>query len=128
MRPLVHTDSAPAVPLTEATAGAGLIFTSGQLPRRPDGTVPDGFGEQVTQTLDNLESVLSRAGSSFAGLLKVTVYLDSLDDFDEYNKIYRERLQPLGFPARTTVEVSRFRGACRIEMDAIAIPVSPSTS
>lgn len=121
-RTLNPMTSAVALPMAETTEAAGLIFTSGQLPRRADGSVAEDFGEQVTQVLDNLEAALMRAGSSLAGLLKITVYLASLDDFDRYNAIYRERLEPAGFPARTTVEVCRFRDASRLEIDAIAVP------
>lgn len=116
------------LPMADSTEAAGLIFTSGQLPRRANGTVAEDFDEQVTQVLDNLEATLNRAGSSFAGLLKVNVYLANLDDFERYNKIYTARLESSGFPARTTVEVSRFRDASRLEIDAIAVRVPYSVA
>lgn len=123
MRNLVNHNSGTSQPYADLAIAGGLIFTSGQIPTAHDGTTPEAFGDQVTQTLANLEQTLQLAGSGLNNLLKVTVYLASLDDFAEYNKIYIDKLKDTGLPARTTVEVSRFRGTKRIELEAIATAV-----
>ncbi|WP_427008646.1 RidA family protein [Pseudarthrobacter sp. H2] len=120
MRNLVNHNST-SQPYADLAIGGGLIFTSGQIPTSADGTTPEAFADQVTQTLSNLEQTLQLAGAGLNDLLKVTVYLASLDDFDEYNKIYTAKLGDTGLPTRTTVEVSRFRGSKRIELEAVAV-------
>lgn len=125
MRNLVNHNSSTSQPYADLATGGGLIFTSGQIPTSADGTTPEAFADQVTQTLANLEQTLQLAGAGLKDLLKVTVYLASLDDFDEYNKIYTAKLADVGLPARTTVEVSRFRGTKRIELEAVA--AAPAT-
>lgn len=120
MRKLITHGEPNSQPYADIAIGGGLIFTSGQIPISDDGTVPVDFGEQVSQVLSNLEMTLQNAGSDLDNILKITVYLDSLDDFDVYNRIYVEKLSAHGLPPRTTVEVSRFRGSKRIELDAVA--------
>lgn len=113
------TDTQPLY--SSATVGGGLIFTSGQIPGGPDGTVPTSMTEQAGQVFDSLEKALADQGGTLADVLQVTVFLGNIvDDFDDYNAVYRQRLLPHATPARTTVEVSRFRGDKRIELHAIA--------
>lgn len=121
MRNLANHTSGTNQPYADVATGGGFIFTSGQIPTSADGTTPEDFGEQVRQTLENLEQTLKLAGADLNDLLKVTVYLASMEDFDEYNRIYIDKLRDPGFPARTTVEVSRFRGTKRIELEAVAL-------
>ncbi|MBX7443387.1 MULTISPECIES: RidA family protein [unclassified Arthrobacter] len=121
MRNLVNHNSENSQPYADVAIGGGLIFTSGQIPTSADGTTPEAFGDQVKQTLENLEQTLKLAGAGLGDLLKVTVYLASLDDFAEYNRIYTDKLTHAGLPTRTTVEVSRFRGTKRIELEAVAV-------
>lgn len=126
MRKLITHGDPNTQPYADIAIGGGLIFTSGQIPISDDGTVPADFGDQVSQVLSNLEATLQKVGSNLDSVLKITVYLDSLDDFDIYNRIYIEKLSTHGLPPRTTVEVSRFRGTKRIELDAVAVAPSDS--
>jgi 2-iminobutanoate/2-iminopropanoate deaminase len=70
--------------------------------------------------LDNLELALERAGAGLETLLKVNGYLASLDDFETYNRVYVARIGPHGLPPRTTVEVARFPGHMKVEIEAVA--------
>ena len=97
-----------------------LVWTSGQVPAREDGTIPEDFAEQVRLTLVNLEATLRHCGASLSTLLKVNTYLASLDDFEEYNRVYIERLGPHGLPPRSTVEIVRFPPPMRIELEVVA--------
>lgn len=126
MRTLIDTvQQKTPRPYADASVGAGLIFTSGHLPTAEDGSTPQSFTEQVLLTLENLQNTLEAAGAGMDDVLRMTVYLASMDDFDEYNRIYASKLGP-DFPARTTIEVSRFRGEKKIEVDAIALaPQAP---
>lgn len=114
-----HADGVARSYAASASHG-GVVWACGQVPRRADGTVPDAIEEQVEVALDNLEAVLTEAGSSLANLLKVTVFLADLGEFDAYDAAYCARLTGGPLPPRTTVQVSRFRGEKRIEIDAIA--------
>lgn len=105
---------------TASAIHGGVVWACGQVPRRPDGSVPESIEDQVVVALDNLEAVLVQAGSSLADLLKVTVFLADLDEFDAYDAAYCTRLGDGPLPPRTTVEVARFRGDKRIEIDAVA--------
>ncbi len=96
------------------------MWACGQIPANDQGFVPETIADQVTVALDNLEHVLTAAGASLSSLLKVTVFLADLDEFDEYNDAYLRRLVGHPLPPRTTVQVARFRGAKRIEIDAVA--------
>ncbi len=93
---------------------------AGQIPTTADGRTPTAIGDQVRVALDNLEATLHTAGGGLHTLLKATVYLADLSEFDEYNTAYLARLDGIPLPPRTTVEVARFRGDKRIEIDGIA--------
>jgi 2-iminobutanoate/2-iminopropanoate deaminase len=114
-----HADGTPRSYTASAVFG-GVVWACGQVPRRQDGSIPETIGEQVAATVDNLEAVLVQAGSSLAHVLKLTVFLADLDEFDEYDAAYRARLSGVTLPPRTTVQVARFRGEKRIEIDAVA--------
>lgn len=107
-------------PYSASAAIGGIIYLCGQIPAREDGTVPADIAEQVIQAFDNLEAALKEAGSSLSHLLKLTVFLADLNEFDEYNAAYLTRLSGHPLPPRTTVQVARFRGEKRLEIDAIA--------
>jgi 2-iminobutanoate/2-iminopropanoate deaminase len=111
----------PDLPLVPGVVSGNLVFVSGQVPLRPDGTWVDGpIEEQVSCILDNLEAVLSESGSSLANLCRVNVYLTHLEDFARFNAAYRARLAEHGFPARTTLVTALVtRPGLRIEIDAI---------
>ena len=97
-----------------------IIFVCGQVPTRADGSTPADIAGQVAQAFDNLESALLAAHSDLSSLLKLTVYLADLDEFDDYNAAYLTRLSGHPLPPRTTVQVAGFRGEKRIEIDAVA--------
>ena len=113
------TDGKPR-PYSVSAAAHGIIYLCGQIPARDDGSVPDDIAGQVAQTFDNLEAALKQAGSGLSHLLKLTVFLGDLDEFDDYNAAYLTRLSGHPLPPRTTVQVARFRGEKRIEIDAVA--------
>jgi 2-iminobutanoate/2-iminopropanoate deaminase len=117
-----HADGLARSYTASATHG-GVVWACGQVPRRADGTVPHSIEEQVRVAIDNLEAVLRDAGASLATILKVTVFLADLDEFDAYDAAYRACLNGGPLPPRTTVQVARFRGEKRIEIDAVAAAV-----
>ncbi|MFC0448053.1 RidA family protein [Rhodococcus jostii] len=119
-RELVPHPAGTARPYARAAVFADTIWACGQIPTTADGQTPTAIGDQVRVALDNLEATLQASGGGLHTLLKATVYLADLSEFDEYNDAYLERLEGIPLPPRTTVEVARFRGDKRIEIDGIA--------
>jgi 2-iminobutanoate/2-iminopropanoate deaminase len=122
----VRTEAAPApfqgAPYSQAIRAGGLVFVSGQLALRPGSheLVGDGIGEQTEQVFANLRAILEEAGSGLDRLVKTTVYLTSLEDFQGMNDIYRQHVGDVP-PARATVEVSGLPSGALVEIEAIAL-------
>jgi 2-iminobutanoate/2-iminopropanoate deaminase len=124
MLKIISTTEAPQAigPYSQAIAANGLVFVSGQIPINPKnneilrGTVT----EQTDQILRNLQSILKEAGTTLEKVVKTTVYLNSMNDFDEMNKKYAEYFSSTK-PARATIEVGRLPKDVSVEIDAVAI-------
>jgi 2-iminobutanoate/2-iminopropanoate deaminase len=101
--------------------GERSLFLSGQTPIDPaTGTLVEGdVTVQTTRALMNLSAVLTAAGGSFADVVKVNVYLTSMDDFDAVNSVYASVFEA-PYPARTTVAVAGLPLGARIEIEATA--------
>ena len=99
-----------------------IIFTSGQIPLCPlnNKVISNSFDKQVIQVLANIESVLLAANSNKNKIIKLTVYLTDLDDFDELNKIFKLFFKDSSYPARSVVEVSKLPKNVKIEIDVVA--------
>jgi 2-iminobutanoate/2-iminopropanoate deaminase len=113
---------APAIgPYSAALTVGQLVFLSGQIPLRADGSVVEGgIREQATQVLENMRGLLDAAGADFSKVVKTTIYLADMGDFAAVNEIYAASFaQP--YPARTTVQVARLPRDVRVEIDAIAV-------
>jgi len=123
---VVRTESAPApfqgAPYSQAIAAGGLVFVSGQLSLKPgDKEISAGtIEEQTEQVFANLRAILEAAGSSLDRLVKTTVFLQNLDDFQGMNSVYAKHVgeQP---PARSTVEVAKLPSGALVEIEAIAL-------
>ena len=122
---VVRTEQAPApfqgAPYSQAIKAGGFVFVSGQLGLAPGGSemVAATIGEQTEQVLDNLEAILTEAGSGLDRIVKTTVFLASLADFQGMNEVYARRVgEPP--PARSTIEVAALPSGALIEVDAIA--------
>jgi 2-iminobutanoate/2-iminopropanoate deaminase len=118
------TPDAPAAigPYSQAVRAYGhMLFMSGQIPLRPDGTlVEGGVKAQTEQILANMRAVLESAGLSFANVVKTTVFLTSMDLFAEMNEVYSTAF-PSSPPARSTVAVVGLPKGVDVEIEAIAI-------
>ncbi len=122
----VRTDKAPApfqgAPYSQAIKANGLVFVSGQLGLTPGHSelVGSEIEEQTRQVLDNLEAILIEAGSGLERIVKTTVFLASLDDFQGMNSVYAERVGDVP-PARSTIEVASLPSGALVEIEAIAL-------
>ncbi|MGP5394818.1 RidA family protein [Arthrobacter rhombi] len=115
-------------PYSAAAVFGGVVYACGQVPTLADGSTPATMTDQVAAVFDNLEGVLDQAGASLTSLLKLTVFVADFDEFDEFNEAYLFRLEGYALPPRTTVQVARFRGEKRIEIDAIAAVIGENTA
>lgn len=119
---IIHTDQAPAAvgPYSQAVEAGDFVFASGQIGVNPEtNEVAEGIENQTKQVLDNLKVVLKEAEVDFTDVIKFTIYLDSMDDFETVNEIYGSYLEE-PYPARVCVEVSRLPRDVVVEIDAIA--------
>lgn len=120
----VATPDAPKAigPYSQAVKANGLVYTSGQIALDPaTGNLVEGtFEEQVHRVFRNLEAVLKEAGSSFDRVLKATVYVTDLGNFQTLNTIYAEYFGDHK-PARTTIQASGLPKGGAVEIDLVAL-------
>ncbi|MBC7673990.1 MAG: RidA family protein [Polaromonas sp.] len=124
----VHTDQAPAAigPYSQAVAANGFLFTAGQIALDPaTGQVVLGdVSAQSEQVFRNLAAILSRAGASWADVVKATVFLMDMKDFPHVNEVYARAMGDAR-PARSTVQVSGLPRGVLVEIDLIvALPTA----
>ena len=122
-RAQVHTDAAPAAigPYSQAIRAGGFVFTAGQVGAEPsDGALADGVAAQADRALRNLAAVLAEAGSSFERVVKTTIFLTDMGDFQAVNEVYASHLAP-PYPARSTITVKALPKGALVEIEMIAV-------
>ncbi len=126
-RSVIYTENAPQ-PIGPYSQGILLenpnktLFISGQIPIDPEtGKLVKGeITEQARQAIENLVAVLEAAGATVDDVVKVNVYLEDMNDFGEFNKVYEEYFGR-SKPARAVVQVARLPKDVKIEIEAIAM-------
>lgn len=117
---VVRTEAAPGpfqgAPYSQAIRAGDFVFVSGQLGISAGNTIE----AQTEEVLVNLGAILEEAGSSLDRLVKTTVFLQNLDDFQAMNSVYAKHVGDRP-PARSTVEVARLPSGALIEIEAIAL-------
>lgn len=123
MKQTINTDAAPAAvgAYSQATIDGDVLVTAGQLPLTPAGDLLDDapVAEQTRQCLRNVAAILEAAGSSLDDVLKTTVYLADIEDFEEFNQAYSEFFNE-NPPARSAVAVEAVPKGAAVEIEAIA--------
>ena len=123
MKP-IQTSSAPAAigPYSQATEQQGWVFCSGQIGLDPKSgaLVAGGIEAETRRALENLREVLAQAGLGFHDVVKTTIFLAELGDFDVVNRIYGEHFSA-PYPARSTVQAAALPRKARVEIEAIAM-------
>lgn len=119
---MIHTDNAPAAigPYSQAIDLGEMIFTSGQIPVAPDGSVSSDISEQTMQALLNLKAVVEAGGSNFDKVIKTTVFITDMAQFGDINAVYSEFFKE-PYPARSCVQVAALPKGVSIEIEAIAL-------
>lgn len=122
-RQAIATAHAPAAigPYSQAVCCGDLLFVSGQIPLDPaTGAIVDGdVSAQTAQVMRNIAAILDAAGLGFPNVVKTTVFMKDLGDFDAMNRVYASYVATPP-PARATVEVSRLPRDVRVEIEVIA--------
>lgn len=119
----IETEKAPGAigPYSQAVKVDNLVFTSGALPIDPEtGKFAEGpIAERTHQVLKNLTAVLEAAGAKLEDVVKTTVFLSDIADFQEVNEVYSQYFKS-PFPARSAVQVAKLPLGSDIEIEAVA--------
>ena len=118
----VYTSNAPEAigPYSQAIKCGNMLFTSGQIPINPaDGKIPGGIKAQTQQAIANVTAILNEAGLTLDNVVKTTVYLADMGDFQAMNEVYGEHF-PAPFPARSAVAVRELPKKVLVEIEVIA--------
>ncbi len=124
MKKIISTNEAPAAigPYSQAVRSGTFLFCSGQIPLDPKSgqIVPGDIDAQTRRVLNNIAAVLRAESATFEDVVKTTIFLTDLGDFQTVNEIYGSyfKNQP---PARSTVQVAALPKAARIEIEVIAV-------
>ncbi|HEX8255360.1 MAG TPA: RidA family protein [Chthoniobacterales bacterium] len=124
MKQIISTTEAPAAvgPYSQAVRVGQFVFTAGQIPLDPKTgqIVSQDIAEQTRRVLDNLTAVLKADNLTFGHIVKTTIFLMDMNDFQAVNEIYASyfNAQP---PARSTVQVSGLPKGARVEIECIAV-------
>ncbi|MBM4412434.1 MAG: RidA family protein [Chloroflexi bacterium] len=122
-RTIVSTDqAAPAIgPYSQAVMTDTMVYCSGQIPLTPAGQMVEGdVTAQTEQVLSNVKAVLAAAGSSLEKVVKVTVFLQDMNDFVAMNAVYGKYFTS-NPPARSTVQVARLPRDAKVEIEVTAL-------
>ena len=123
MKRTVQTDDAPAAvgAYSQAATDGSILFTAGQIPLTPDGELLDDepIEVQTEQALANVRAILEAADATPDDVLKMTVFLDDIENFEAMNAVYAEFFDAEP-PARSALEVANLPKGVGVEIEAIA--------
>ena len=122
MKEIISTDEAASAvgAYSQGTTNGDLLFTAGQIALTPDGELLDDedIETQTTQALDNLTAIIEEAGGSLDDVLKTTVFLADIDDFDAMNEVYGSYFDDEP-PARSAVQAGALPANVDVEIEAV---------
>ncbi len=112
----------PAAPYSVAVRAGDMLYLSGQVPLKPDGSGPvrGTIQEEARQVLENVKAVLADCGSSLDKVVKVTALLSDMEDFAAFNAVYSEYF-PTNPPARTCFQAGRLPLDVKVEVECVAV-------
>src|SRR5947209_12941367 len=123
MKKIISTTDAPAAvgPYSQAVRVGQLVFTAGQIPLDPkSGAIAsDDISEQTRQVLENLTAVLKAEDLTFSSVVKTTIFLIDMNDFQKVNDVYATYFTAAP-PARSTVAVAALPKGARVEIEVVA--------
>lgn len=123
IREIINTKGAPSAigPYSQAIKFGNMVFVSGQIALSPDGSdlLNSDITVQTRQAIENIKAILESAGSSLRNVLKATIYIIDMKDFNSVNAVYSEYFGDI-LPARACIEVSNLPKGAKVEIEVIA--------
>ncbi len=123
MKKIISTKNAPGAigPYSQAVKTGNMLFTSGQVAIHPESgeLVMDDVQTETHQVMANLKAVLSEAGMTFDNVVKTSIFLQDMNDFNAVNEVYASYFSS-DFPARETVQVACLPKSVNVEISMIA--------
>ncbi|MBP7715434.1 MAG: RidA family protein [Bacteroidia bacterium] len=120
---IINTTQAPAPigPYSQAVQCGNILFVSGQIALDPSSgqLITSSISAQTIRIMQNIEAILLAAGLNFSNIVKTTIFLTSMSDFDEVNKVYGSYFKD-NFPARETVAVAGLPKGVNVEISVTA--------
>ena len=123
MKKIIQTNQAPAAigPYSQAVEINNTLYISGQLPLDPESMkMPETIEEQADQVMKNVGAILQEAGYDYADVVKSTIFLADIKDFQKMNEVYGKYYQQ-DPPARSAYEVANLPKGAKIEIETIAV-------
>ena len=124
MKKIISTNEAPGAigPYSQAVRSGNFLFCSGQIPLDPkSGQIVSGdIAAQTRRVLDNIAAILRAEGLAFDNVVKTTIFLTNLGDFQKVNEIYGSYFEQ-NPPARSTVQVAALPKDANVEIEVIAV-------
>lgn len=122
---IIHTDKAPQAigPYSQGVKYNGFIYTSGQIPFNVEKNelVTTGIQDEVHQVMKNVIAILEAGETSIDNVIKATIFVKDLNDFNLVNEVYASYFNDENYPARECVEVARLPRDVNVEISVIAI-------
>lgn len=124
-RPAVERIGQPSLngaplPFSDAVRVGDILYLSGQIGLRPDGSLPPGIAAQARQVMDNIGAVLAKSGLGWSDVAKCTVMLDSIADWPAFNQIYVSYFPDKKFPARSAFGADGLALGALVEVECLA--------
>lgn len=121
---IVKTEHAPAPigPYNQAVWAGNFLFISGQIGIDPESGawINENIESETHRVMQNLNAILIKANLNFANIVKTTIFLADMDDFNRVNQVYGLYFENIDAPARETVEVSYLPKGVNVEISMIA--------
>ena len=124
MKKIINTPNAPAPigPYSQAILSNKVLYVSGQIPLEPGSMklIEGSLEDETTRVMENLKAVLEAAKMTFENVVKTSIFLSDMKNFNAINKIYGTYFEEATAPARETVEVANLPKFVRVEISMIA--------
>lgn len=124
MKKIINTPNAPAPigPYSQAILSNNVLYVSGQIPLEPGSMklIEGSLEDETTRVMENLKAVLEAAKMTFENVVKTSIFLSDMKNFNAVNKIYGTYFKEATAPARETVEVANLPKFVRVEISMIA--------
>ncbi|MDG1263314.1 MAG: RidA family protein [Flavobacteriaceae bacterium] len=124
MKKIINTPNAPAPigPYNQAILSNNVLYVSGQIPLEPSSMklIEGSLEDETTRVMENLKAVLEAAKMTFENVVKTSIFLSDMKNFNTVNKIYATYFKEATAPARETVEVASLPKYVRVEISMIA--------